>query len=120
MLKILPESNGNRLAVRAGDLLTDEDYEKAFIPAMEKLIEEHGKIRVAIDFDETFRGWEPAALWDDAKFGVRHASDFEKVALVGATLLVEWAAKIGDRFTDSVIETFETGEFEKAWHWLNA
>ena len=120
MLKILSESNGNRLAVRATDLLTDDDYEQTLIPATEKLIAEHGKIRVLIDCDEEFRGWQPAALWDDAKFGVRHANDFEKVALVGAPLLAEWAARVSNHFMDAEIQTFELGEFEKAWHWLNA
>jgi len=120
MLKILSESNGNRLAVRASELLTDEDYEQTLIPAMEKLIAEHGKIRLLMDCDEEFRGWKPAALWDDAKFGLRHSDDFEKVALVGATLMAEWAARIANHFTDMEIETFEVGEFEKEWHWLNA
>jgi len=119
MLKVLSESNGNRLAMRAGDLLTDEDYERILIPTAERLLAEHGKLRFLLDCDETFRGWAPLALWDDARFGLKHRNDFEKIALVGAPLLAEWGAQLANHLIDAEVETFETGEFEKAWHWVN-
>jgi hypothetical protein len=119
MLKVLNESNGNRLAMRATDLLRDEDYEQTLIPKVESLLKEHGKLRFLLDCDEEFRGWAPVALWDDAKFGLKHSNDFEKIALVGAPLLAEWGARLANHLMDAEIETFETGEFEKAWHWLN-
>ena len=59
------------------------------------------------------------ALWDDARFGLKHRDDFEKIALVGAPLLAEWGARLANHLLDAEIETFEVGEFEKAWHWLN-
>jgi len=119
MLKVLTESNGNRLAMRATELLTDEDYEQIMIPTVEKLLAEHGKLRFLLDCDENFRGWKPVALWDDAKFGLKHRNDFEKIALVGAPLLTEWSARLANHLLDVEMETFEPGEFEKAWHWLN-
>jgi hypothetical protein len=30
-----------------------------------------------------FQGWDPSALWDEIKFDLRHANDFERVATVG-------------------------------------
>ena len=119
MLKILDESNGNRLAVRASDLLTDDDYKQVFIPAVEKVLAEHGSIRVMVDCDEGFRGWEPEALWDDIRFAAAHKGDFERLAIVGPVLMSEWAANLAGHFTHGKIHTFQAGETDHAWKWVN-
>jgi len=119
MLTFLPVSHGNRLAVRATELLTDQDYESTLIPAMEKYIADFGTVRLLIDCAAGFRGWEPAALWDETKFGARHENDFEKIALVGAPLVAEWATRLSSYLAGAELKTFERGEFDEAWRWLN-
>ena len=33
--------------------------------------------------DKDFEGWDPHAAWDDMTYGLAHATDFEKLAIVG-------------------------------------
>ena len=82
MIEVL-ERDGNIICFQAKGKLTHNDYQQVFIPAMEQMIKEHGKIRVLLAMSEEFHGWEPAAMWDDAKFGMKHRTDFEKCAVVG-------------------------------------
>src|SRR5919106_311369 len=69
----LTEKNGGRvLEVAVSGKLTHSDYDR-FVPAFERLVKQHGKIRVLFDMTD-FHGWEAAALGDDIKFDLKHFS----------------------------------------------
>lgn len=118
MIEKLYPTNGNILALRAKGKLTTEDYENQFIPDLEQLIEEHGKVRVLIQFDEDFSGWELGAAWDDAKFGIKHNNDFEKIAIVGGPKYVEWGVKLSTHFMSGEMKTYDSDELEQASAWI--
>ena len=117
MIEILPESSGNFLAVSATEQLTVDDYEKVFIPKLEELIRNYEKVRVLILFHDNFTGWEPGAMWDDARFGVRHKNDFEKIAIVGASSWIEWASKLGAHFMAGQLKSYASENFKDAINW---
>lgn len=118
MIKIMPESEGNVLIIKASEKLTAEDYEETFIPTLDKLIEEHEKVRLIFYLDETFTGWELGAMWDDAKFGLKHGSDFEKCAVVGGPKWVEWATKITAHLMPGQVKTYHGEELKEAIEWI--
>ena len=120
MIEILPESGGNILAVRAGKKLTDADYKDTFIPAMEGVIKQHGKARLLFDCGDNFEGWEPRAAWDDAKYGIKHRNDFEKIAVVGAGRWIEWATKLDAHLMGIEVKLFPKGDLDEAWEWIKA
>lgn len=83
MISISAESSGNVLLLAAQGRLTDRDYREILIPRLQAIIREHGKARVLFDMGDEFHGWEPAAAWDDARFGLAHRNDFEKMGVIG-------------------------------------
>ena len=83
MLEVLPESGGNILVLKTVGKLTDADYKDVLIPRLGSIICDHGKARLLVDMGDDFQGWEAAAFWDDARFGTRHRSDFEKMGILG-------------------------------------
>jgi SpoIIAA-like len=46
MIEFMAESSGNIVGVRATGALTDIDYKDILIPRLEKLFDEHGKLRI--------------------------------------------------------------------------
>ncbi len=118
MITIMPETEGNMLAVKASEKLTSEDYEDIFIPHLKHLIDKFGEVRVVLFLDKDFIGWELGAAWDDAVFGVQHRHDFEKIAVVGGQQWLEWATKIGAYFMEGQVTTYETTEFQDAVAWV--
>jgi hypothetical protein len=120
MIEVLPKSQGKTLGVRFTGKATDEDYEKVFMPALENLIKEHGKIRCVYFMDEGFQGWELGAMWDDAKFGIKHKSDFEKVAVVGGPKWAEWCTKIASHFVSGETKTYPADQLDDAWSWVES
>jgi hypothetical protein len=120
MLEILPASQKDVLAVKATGKLTDKDYQEVLIPRLEALIQEYGKVKCLVLFDENFQGWELGALWDDAKFGLRHRNDFSKVAVVGGARWIEWGVKVFSPFMGGEVKTFPPDELSQAIDWIKA
>lgn len=120
MIEILPQSEGKTLGVRLTGKVTDEDYEKVFLPVLGDLIKEHGKVRCVYYMDEGFLGWELGAMWGDAKFGLKHKNDFEKIAVIGGPKWAEWGTKITAHLVSAEIKTFKVDQLDEAWSWIKA
>ena len=119
MIKVLPDSKGNILVLKAVDKLTDQDYKEVLIPHLESIIREYGKARLLLDMGDEFHGWEAAALWDDARFGLTHRNDFDKMGVVGGPRWVEWGLKLAAMAMSGEIRSFSVSEREEAVGWIN-
>ena len=105
------------LTLRAVGKLKHEDYE-VINPMIDSALEgvKDPKIRALIDGSE-FEGWELRAAWDDFKMGLKHGSQFEKIAIFGDSKWQEMAAKVGSWFVSGEVRYFE--ECDDALDWLN-
>jgi hypothetical protein len=113
----LKETNdGKLLEVGLTGKLAGEDYQ-LFVPVMERLVREHGKIRMLVDMHD-FHGWTAGALWQDIKFDARHFSDIERIAMVGETKWQHGMAVFCKPFTAAKIRYFARTEIEQARAWL--
>jgi SpoIIAA-like len=115
MIEVLPESKGNLLVLRAAGRLTRRDYTDVIIPRLQAVIRDHGKVRFLLD---DFGGWQVAALWEDARFGLSHRNDFEKIGVVGGPGWVVWALKLVALVMRCEIRTFSSSEWTHALSWV--
>lgn len=120
MIEILQQSDGKTLGVRLTGKVTDQDYETVFIPALEKLIKEHGKVNCLYFMDDEFVGWDLGAMWDDATFGIKHRNDFDKIAVIGGPKWAQWGTMIAGHLVSAEIKTYPVNEFEQAWAWMKS
>jgi hypothetical protein len=118
MMRVLPESEGNILGVQASGKMTEADYNETWIPKLKEIVQTHGSVRALLYMDETFDGWGLAALWEDAKFGLKQADDFEKIAVVGGPDWVRNAVKLFGGFMKGDIKSFAGNELGEAWSWI--
>ena len=103
------------LSLKATGKLTHEDYEK-INPMIDSALESvnNPKVKVFIDGSE-FEGWELRAAWDDFKLGLKHGSEFEKIAIFGNKQWQEYAAKIGSWFISGEVKYFEDSNEALVW-----
>jgi hypothetical protein len=120
MISISPESTGNPLIISASGKLTDSDYKDVLIPRLEAVIHEHGKARLLLDMGDEFHGWEPMAAWDDARFGLAHRNDFEKMGVLGGPKWVDWSLKIGALFIGGELKNFPSDQRAEALRWVKS
>lgn len=116
MFVIREDEKPEIFAVDARDKLTKRDYE-TLIPRMIAAAKEQGPLRVMIRLED-FHGWEPAALWEDIKFDVKHQDDLAKVAVIGQDDVEKWGTKLSKPFFKAPIKYFQEGEEDAARRWL--
>ena len=117
MAVTLQEEEGGRvLVVGLSGKLTREDYER-FVPEVDRLVRQHGKIRVLVRMHD-FHGWTLGALWEDIKFDLKHFRDIDRLALVGDRKWEAGMAVFCKPFTTATIRYFDEARAEEAHQWI--
>src|SRR5438045_2417092 len=96
--------HGKILEVDLHGKLNREDYEKLG-PSVEKMIRQHGKIRILVTMHD-FDGWDAGALWEDLKWDAKHFNDIERLAIVGEENWQKWMAGFCNAFTTAEVRYF--------------
>jgi len=117
MIEFMKESSAGIVGLHVTGMLHESDYAE-FLPKLEELFREHGKLRVLFCADSDFRGWDMSAAWQDASLGFRHAADFERLALVGAPEWVVWCIRLSAFLFKGEVRVFSADELQDAWRWL--
>jgi hypothetical protein len=115
----LHETNESRvLEVHISGKVTAADYEH-FVPAVERLVKQHGKIRMLVEMHD-FHGWTAGALWQDIKFDARHFSDIERIAMVGETKWQHGMSIFCKPFTAAKLRYYDRTASDEARTWLQS
>jgi hypothetical protein len=116
MIETLQTGTGKIIGFRLSGKLHDSDY-KQFVPAVEAALTSEGKLRLFVQLED-FHGWDLHAMWDDFKFGLKHYSDFDRIAMVGDQKWETWMARLCKPFTKAKVQYFGASEVDAAWAWL--
>jgi hypothetical protein len=110
------EENGKICRVHVSGELVSADY-KHCISEFERLVKQHGKLRVLFDMTD-FRGWDAGALWQEVKFDMKHFKDIERCAAVGDRHWQQWLTDFCVPFTKATIRYFDSADAAAARKWL--
>ncbi len=119
MFAPIETSNPAIVAFDARGRLTDEDYGKTLIPALERAIADHGRVRALIRFGPEFEGYTAAALIDDAVFGLKHMRDFERIAVVTDIGWIRDGVGLLAHLSPIPLKLFPADATEAALAWLD-
>ena len=103
---------------RAHGQVTAADYENIIVPDVEAAFALNRKLRMLYVTAEDFTGFDPGAMWDDAKLGMRHFSSWERIALVTD---VGWLRTAANAFSFAVpakFKLFQNAQYDEAKVWL--
>ena len=113
----LSERNGgNVLEVLVSGTLAHDDYQR-LVPEFERLVNQHGKIRVLFEMRD-FHGWTAGGLWEDLKFDLRHFRDIERLAMVGDKQWEQGMSVFCRPFTTAKVRYFDEAAIQEARTWL--
>lgn len=116
MIETIPTEFPKTIGFKLSGKLHDDDYQK-FAPTVESFLTAEGKARLFVLFED-FHGWDLHAAWDDLKFGLKHYSDFDRIAMVGDRRWEKWMAQVCKPFTKAKVRYFDHSQVDAAWQWL--
>ena len=115
-IKLNEENGGKLVNVHVSGKLEKADYEN-FVPEFDRLARQHGKLRVLFDMTD-FHGWQASAAWEDLKFGMKHLSDIERIAMVGEKRWQHGMAIFCKPFIKAEVRYFDHAATGEARTWL--
>lgn len=116
-IQLKEENDGKLLTIRVTGNLIKDNYDE-FVPAFERLVQRHGKLRVLFDMTD-FHGWELSAAWEDTKFAIQHFADIDRLALIGDQGWQHGMAMFCKPFTKAQVRYFDHAKAAEARKWLN-
>jgi hypothetical protein len=116
-IQLNEENGGKMLSIRVSGKLEKADYEH-FVPEFDRLVRQHGKLRVLFHMS-AFQGWEASAAWEDFKVGMKHFGDIERLAMVGEKEWQHGMATFCKPFTKATVRYFYDGDAAEARKWLD-
>lgn len=108
----------NIIAVTVSGTLTGDDYE-TLTPRLEREAERHSAVRLVWEM-QGFRGWQPGALWEDAKLDARINSGVTKLAMIGEARWQDWLTQLSKPFASGELRYFDVSERDAAYAWIRA
>ena len=115
-IQLNEEDDSEIVVIHVTGNLVKQDYE-AFGSAFDRLVQQHGKLRVLFDMTG-FQGWDAGAAWEDIKFDMKHYADIERLAMVGDKKWHHGMAAFFKPFTKAASRYFDHAEAEEARTWL--
>lgn len=107
-------------AVKASGTVSKEDYEQVFEPLIDAARRDDRRIRLLYQLGPEFRGFAPAAVWEDTKLGFGALRLFEGCAVVTDTGWIREMSRLGAFLVSCPVRVFGTDERDEALNWLSA
>ncbi len=116
MLELIEGLPGNVVGIAVSGRLTMQDCQDVLIPAMQKSLKRHDKIRLYYELNSRF----PGAAWDDLELGLEDLSRCERVAIVTDIGWVRLTVKALRFLIPSEIRVFPTDQADEGRAWIRA
>ena len=116
MLELIEGLPGNVVGIAVSGRLTMQDCQDVLVPAMQKSLKRHDKIRLYYELNSRF----PGAAWDDLELGLEDLSRCERVAIVTDIGWVRLTVKALRFLIPSEIRVFPTDQADEGRVWIRA
>ena len=116
MLELIDGLPGNVVGIAVSGRLTLQDCQDVLVPAMQKSLKRHEKVRLYYELNSRF----PGAAWDELELGLEDLSRCERVAIVTDIGWVRLTVKALRFLIPSEIRVFSTIEAAEGRAWITA
>ena len=112
------ENKNNLLYIKASGEVTAADYETVLIPAAEDILKQHDKLRMIYELGPDMIGFSAGAMWEDAKVGMDHLTQFEKLAVISDHTWIVNMVKVFAFMIPCPVKVFSEAEAADARTWI--
>jgi len=100
--------------------VTKEDYENVLMPEIERVHKEHGHIHFLFELRTKASDFTAGAWWNDAAIGLKHYSDWKKIAIVSDEQVIEKFTNLFSALLPGKSRGFTLGALPEAIQWVSA
>ena len=116
MIELIGNLPDNVVGIVARGRVTNEECDNVLLPAMERSLKRHGKVRLYYEIGSRF----PGAGWGDLDVAIDHLPQWERIAVVTDTAWVRQTVNALRFLLASEVQVFTTLEAEEGRAWIAA
>ena len=120
MIELLKDFPGNVVALSASGQVTKADYEKVVVPAVERALAQHDKVRLYYQIGSDFAGIDASAMWADAKVGMGHFLKWERIAVITDVEWIKLSVTAFGFLMPAQVNVYSNAEADAAKKWISA
>lgn len=118
MIELLRDFPDNVVAAVCKGQVTRADYDTVLVPAVEKALKSHNKLRLYYETAGDFAGIEPGAVWQDLKTGMEHLTRWERIAVVTDVDWIKHTMQFFSFMMPGEMKTFPLAQADQARKWI--
>lgn len=100
--------------------VTKADYDNVLVPAVIEALKSHDKLSLYYEIAADFAGFDPGAMWADAKVGLAHLGHWQKIAVVTDVDWIGHAVALFGFMMPCEVRLFALAEAATARQWIAA
>jgi hypothetical protein len=120
MIEILTDVPPGVVGVRAGGILTRDEYDSVVVPMLDEAESSGRRLRILCEVGADYRGLTPGALWEDLRLGTRAMHLFDACAVVSDVTWIREATRLARFFMPCPVRVFAERDRAEAAAWLAA
>lgn len=120
MIELLRDFPSNVVALAASGQVTKADYDKVVVPAVERALAQHDKVRLYYKIGSDFAGMEPSAMWADTKVGMGHFLKWERIAVVTDVEWIKLSVSAFGFLMPAQVNVYSLAAADDARKWISA
>jgi len=118
LLLDIPGLPDNAVAFSGKGEIVASDYETVLIPAIDKKLKTHKKVRILFHLGPEFTGYSMGAMWDDTKMGLEHMLSWEKLAIVSDKEWIRHLSKFFGFMAPHLLKVYSNDQLDEAIEWI--
>ena len=108
----------NVVAFAGRGQVTKADYLSTVIPAVDKALGSHDRVRLYYELNADFAGIDADAILEDFKIGMQHLTRWERAAVVTDVPWIAHAVSLFSFLMPGAMKVFPTKDAERARSWI--
>jgi hypothetical protein len=120
MIERIADLPDNVVGFVAKGKLSSDDYENVLIPAVDRALEHHDKVRLLYVLGAEFDGMSTGAIWDDTRVGFSHITRWEKIGIVTDKDWLRHSVDIFGYLIPGEVKAFGEADLASARAWITA
>jgi hypothetical protein len=119
MLRFINNLPSHVVGIHAAGEVTKEDLEKALMPRLDELAKKQGEINYLLVLETGVQNFTAGAWLEDIKAGLKHFTQWNKIAIVSDQKGVEWFTDLVSLVIPGKSKGFPLSQLDKAVTWVS-
>ncbi|MFD2147105.1 SpoIIAA family protein [Mucilaginibacter antarcticus] len=120
MLQYINNLPDDVLGIHAIGEITKQDMETVLLPRLDELAKRQGEIKYLLVLETDVSNFTLAAWWKDLVAGIKHFTEWKRIAVVSDQKGVEWFTDAFTHFIPGTAKGFSLSELDEATKWISA